>query len=84
MSQVVKLVIEAYPLIDCMGTSMGAIQLQVNPESISFEYGITFGDSSKTNKSDGNGGGSFGGQQVAAGESSQILGLRAVFATLEH
>ena len=69
MGQVSKLTIQAFKTIDCKGTAVGKIEMQVNPEKIAFEYSIEFGADS---------GGSSDGNSIAptgaAGESMKVLG----------
>jgi hypothetical protein len=60
-----KLTIEAFKTIDCTGSSLGSIELQVNPETLKFKYEISW---------DGGGGGDEdNGGEGAAGESIEIL-----------
>lgn len=65
MAQVQKLTIEAFKTIDCSGASLGSIELQVNPETLSFKYEISW-DGGGGDEDEGSGGG-------AAGESIEIL-----------
>lgn len=48
MGQVAKLTIESFKTIDCTGTALGKIVLQVNPEKISFKYEIKWGEGSNS------------------------------------
>ncbi len=64
MGQVQKLTIEGFNTIDCTGTAIGKIELQVNPEKLSFKYDINWdGGGDEENAGEG-----------AAGESIKILG----------
>ena len=71
MSNVLKLTITAFKFIDCAdGDKLGHIELQVNPEKLSFDYGIKYGDrGGRSGSSDGSRIG-----QTAAGESCEVLG----------
>jgi hypothetical protein len=44
MAQVQKLTIESFNTIDCSGNGTNKIELQVNPEKLSFKYDIEWGD----------------------------------------
>jgi len=66
MGQVQKLTIEGFKTIDCSGTAIGKIELQVNPEKLSFKYDINW-ENGGDNSEESEGGG-------AAGESIKILG----------
>ena len=48
MGQVEKLTIEAFKTIDCSGTTLGKIEVQVNPETLSFKYEISWDGSKYT------------------------------------
>ena len=41
MAKVEKLTIESFKTIDCSGTPLKGIYLQVNPEKISLDYGMS-------------------------------------------
>ncbi len=64
MAKVQKLTIESFNTIDCSGTGTDKIELQVNPETLSFKYEIGWGDNDSSSDND---------IDSAAGESIEIL-----------
>lgn len=71
MSKVKKLTIEGYEKMDLSGSSIGKIELQVNPETISLDYGITIAGS---DSSSGNSQRSLGSSNSGAATPNPLLG----------
>jgi hypothetical protein len=70
MAKVEKLTIESYKFIDCKEPDkLKGIYLQVNPEKISFDFGIKYGEEGGGTDRNGEAGSS-----GAAGESCPVLG----------